>query len=179
MRFDKFMEDVPEPTFEVLPDGDHVCEITGEKEWSSQDGSREAVIITFTPIDGHAAFDKFMDPSEERDDRVAKQLLSALGLPKDTDVGKGSLKGLRVTVTTKRAADKAGEPIVDKRTGLQRLWINGFAFAHQTAAAAEPVWRKNVETRKKSASNVSVGGSDDIPFLWLVAIVASVIGGAA
>lgn len=165
MRFDRFMEDEPEKIVEVLEDGDHVCEITGEKEWMSQDGAREAVILTFTPISGHPQFDKFFDPSEHRDHKAAKQLLAAAGLAGDTDVGSGALKGLRVTVTTKRATDKAGEPRVDTRTGLQKLWINGFAPAKQAAApTAAPEWKKNVETRKRSAGPSAGGGSDDIPF---------------
>ena len=168
MRFDQFMEDVPQNMGDVLEDGDHVCEITGEKEWVSQDGARQAVIVTFAPVNGLPSFDKFLDPSDQRDDKAAKQLLSALGLPTGTDVGSGAMKGKRVTVTTKRAADKAGEPVFDKRTGLQRLWINGFSAAKQVATTtAEPELKKSASLRtpasrvKESAPAI---GSDDVPF---------------
>ena len=164
MRFDRFMIDEPETVAEVLVDGDHVCDITAAKDWTSQDGARAVVIMTFTPIDGHPSFDKFFDPSEERDHKAAQELMAAAGLPPDAD--SGELKGRRVTVTTKRATDKLGGPKMDARTGLQKLWVNGFSPAPQateSAAAAAPEWKKNVETRKRSASPVA-SGSDDIPF---------------
>ena len=64
MKFDRFDDGAVATATEVLPDGDHVCEITAEKEWASQDGSREAVIVTFTPVNGAPTFDKFLDPSQ-------------------------------------------------------------------------------------------------------------------
>jgi len=160
------MEDEPKAIpAEVLADGDHVCEITAEKEWTSQDGAREAVILTFTPVSGHPAFDKFFDPADERDHKAAHQLLAAAGLAGDTDVGGGGLRGARVTVTTKRATDKAGAPKLDARTGLQKLWVNGFAPAAQAASQAdEPQWKVNAIKRKPAAAKVLGGGSDDIPF---------------
>ena len=165
MRFDRFNDDEPQPVAEVLEDGDHVCEITAEKEWTSQDGAREAVILTFTPVSGHPAFDKFFDPSEERDHKAAHQLLAAAGLAGDTDVGAGGLRGRRVTVTTKRATDKAGTPKLDARTGLQKIWVNGFAPADQAASpAVEPQWKVNAIKKKPTAAKVSGGGFDDVPF---------------
>ena len=161
MRFDRFNSDEPETITEVLADGDHVCDITGTKDWTSQDGAREAVIMTFTPIDGHPAFDKFFDPSEERDHKAARELMAAAGLPPDAD--SSELKGKRVTVTTKRATDKAGLPKIDTRTGLQKLWINGFSPAQQAAATSdEPQWKVNAQAKKRQT--VKVAGSDDIPF---------------
>jgi hypothetical protein len=160
MRFDRFGSNEPETITEVLEDGDHVCDITGTKDWTSQDGAREAVIMTFTPVSGSPAFDKFFDPSEERDHKAARELMWAAGLPPDAD--SGELKGKRVTVTTKRATDKAGSPKIDTRTGLQKLWINGFSPATQAAAAAdEPQWKVNA-IKKRPA--LKVAGSDDIPF---------------
>ena len=67
-----------------------------------------------------------------------------------------------MTVTTKRAVDKAGSPKIDTRTGLQKLWVNGFSPA-QAAAADEPVWKVNAQ-KKRPAAKVAGGGSDDIPF---------------
>jgi hypothetical protein len=175
MRFDRFDEAAAATVTEVLPDGDHVCEITGEKEWSAQDGSREAVIVTFTPVNGAPAFDKFLDPAEKRDHEAAHQLLAALGVSGEDDIGIGGLKGRRVTVTTKRAVDKAGEPVVDKRSGLQRIWVNGFKPA-PAAPAAAPKWKANAEdnaqriakrtaAQKARAATVEAGGDpDDVPF---------------
>ena len=175
MRFDRFDEAAAATVTEVLPDGDHVCEITGDKTWVSQDGSREAVIVTFTPVNGAPAFDKFLDPSEERDHKAAHQLLAAIGLGPDAELGDGAAKGLRVTVTTKRAVDKAGEPVVDKRTGLQRIWVNGFKPA-PAAPPTPPKWQSNAAdnaqriarrtaAQKAKAATVEAGGDpDDVPF---------------
>jgi hypothetical protein len=160
MRFDRFETNEPEKIVEVLTDGDHVCDITTAKDWTSQDGAREAVIMTFTPVSGSPAFDKFFDPSEERDHKAARELMWAAGLPPDAD--SGELKGKRVTVTTKRATDKAGSPKIDTRTGLQKLWINGFSPATQVEATVdEPQWKVNA-IKKRPA--LKVAGSDDIPF---------------
>jgi len=162
MRFDRFNTDEPETITEVLEDGDHVCDITGTKDWTSQDGAREAVIMTFTPTSGRPSFDKFFDPSEERDHKAARELMAAAGLPPDAD--SSELKGKRVTVTTKRATDKAGSPKIDTRTGLQKLWVNGFSPAKQSAPPVdEPQWKVNA-IKKRPAAKVGGGGSDDIPF---------------
>jgi hypothetical protein len=177
VKFDRFDDEAVAVQTEVLPDGDHVCEITAEKEWADKDGSREATIVTFTPVNGAPAFDKFFDPSQERDTKDVRQLLAALGLPADHDLGKGTLKGKRVTVTTKRATDKVGEPKFDKRTGLQTLWLNGFKPAAQAtepaAAGPKPVWKENAEQQqakaaaKRTASQkatATLSEPDDIPF---------------
>ena len=161
MRFDRFSSDEPEKIAEVLVDGDHVCDITATKDWTSQDGAREAVIMTFTPVSGSPAFDKFFDPSEERDHKAARELMWAAGLPADAD--SSELKGKRVTVTTKRATDKLGSPKIDTRTGLQKLWVNGFTPAPQAAATSdEPQWKVNAQSKQRQT--VKVAGSDDIPF---------------
>ena len=161
MRFDRFNTDEPEKIAEVLVDGDHVCDITATKDWTSQDGAREAVIVTFTPVSGRPSFDKFFDPSEERDHKAARELMWAAGLPADAD--SSELKGKRVTVTTKRATDKLGSPKIDTRTGLQRLWVNGFTPAQQAPATGDlPQWKVNAQ--QKQRQTVKVAGSDDIPF---------------
>jgi hypothetical protein len=166
MRFDRFMEDEPKAIpAEVLPDGDSVCEITAEKPWTSPDGTRESVILTFTPVSGHAAFDHWFNYEEEKSHKAARQLLAAAGLAGDTDVGAGQLKGKRVTVTTRRATDKAGAPKLDGYTGLQKLWVNGFAPAAQAASQVdEPQWKVNAISKRRPAAKAVGGGSDDIPF---------------
>ena len=178
MRFDRFDEAAAATVTEVLPDGDHVCEITAEKEWKSDDGSREATIVTFTPSNGAPAFDKFFDPTNERDHKAAHQLLAAIGLRPDAELGVGQAKGEMVTVTTKRAVDRAGEPKFDKRTGLQQLWVNAFKPAPlaPAAPAATPKWKQTAEDnaqriakrtaqQKARAATVEAGGDpDDVPF---------------
>ena len=174
MRFDRFDDGATATATEVLPDGDHVCEITVEKEWVSEDGSREATIVTFTPSNGAPAFDKFFDPTDERDHKAAHQLLAAIGLGPDAELGVGQAKGARVTVTTKRATAR-GEPQFDKRSGLQKLWVNAFKPA-PAAPAAAPKWKATAEdnaqriarrtaAQKARAATVEAGGDpDEVPF---------------
>ena len=171
MKFDRFDDGETATASEVLPDGDHVCDISGEKEWAAQDGSREAVIFTFTPVNGAPAFDKFLDPAQERDTKDARGLLAALGLPADHDLGDGSLKGRRVTVTVKRATDKSGEPKFDKRSGLQTLWVNGFKPAAQAPApklarevATEETARRIAKKTASQKATAAMDDPDDVPF---------------
>ena len=132
MRFDRFNDDEPQPVAEVLEDGDHVCEITAEKEWTSQDGAREAVILTFTPVSGHPAFDKFFDPSEERDHKAAHQLLAAAGLAGDTDVGAGGLRGRRVRAGPSSSGTRAvvALPCSSRRASCCRSFRAGCSSAN-------------------------------------------------
>lgn len=171
MRFNRFHDAAVATATEVLPDGEHVCEITADKTWTAHDGSREAVILTFTPVSGHPAFDKFLDPSEERDHKAAHQLLAALGMGQDAMLGEGDIKGRRVTVTTKRATDKAGEPVLDKRSGLQRLWINAFSPAPQASPpklareiASEENARRIAKRTQAQKATAAMDDPDDVPF---------------
>lgn len=187
MKFDRFDNDEPAPGgLEVVPDGDHVCEITTDKTWTAQDGSRSAVILTFQPqgkdigFTGYYAFDAFLDPTQERDHKRGQAILAACGMEPTDELGEGELVGHRVIVTTKRATTKDGEPVLDKKSGLQRVWVNGVRAA---PAAEKPSWQgkadhplttppksvaKRTALQKAKAAAAEAGvtqdDGDDVPF---------------
>jgi hypothetical protein len=72
--------------------------------------------------------------------------------------------------------------IVHRVDDAGTLWVNVWNFLPieqlaEEAAVAEKKPARTPAAKVKAASPAI--GSDDIPFLWLVALVASVIGGAA
>lgn len=102
---------------------------------------------------------------------LVAQLAGALALsPQEwSDTQKDDLTGRRVRAEIRHRAGQNG-----------RLFVNVWKFLpieqlEQEAAAKRPA-RTPAAKVKQTAPAI---GSDDIPFLWLVAIVASVIGGAA
>ena len=87
MRFEQFDQDY-EAAEQLLPDGDHECEIVKVKEWFAKDQSRTALIVTLQPVEGDCSpIEKWLDPSQKRDHRAAMQLLDAVGIPRDQDLG--------------------------------------------------------------------------------------------
>ena len=71
-----------------------------------------------------------------------------------------------------------------KNAGVEQACIDNWVPRHLHPAdapeAAEPAKKRRTQPEKEWASfKESNGGGDDIPFLWLVAVIASVIGGAA
>jgi hypothetical protein len=171
MRFDKFEDDGTEGT--AVPDGAHVATITKAKNWTSKDGSRSALIVTFK-VGAYAEFGKFLDPEVQRDHAAAMKMAAALGLRAGDGLEPDDLIGREVVVVTRQAVDKEGMPVVDE-LGNRRIWINGFQPANG-AAANPPVERavappaagnKPVAKRtpKQKADAAASGGTDDdIPF---------------
>ena len=102
---------------------------------------------------------------------VVSQLASALALsPQEwLETHKDDLTGRRVRAEVRHKAANNG-----------RLFVNVWKFLpilelEQEAAAKRPARTQAAKVRQTAPAI----GSDDIPFLWLLAIVASVIGGAA
>jgi hypothetical protein len=83
------------------------------------------------------------------------QLLDALGIPRDQDLGDDAV-GRRVIVTTKRGTKKTtGEPVI---------YVNGFAASANPGTAAPPA-KAAARTPKQKVEAAGQGGSpDDIPF---------------
>ena len=153
MRFEQFDQDY-EAAEQLLPDGDHECEIVKVKEWFAKDQSRTALIVTLQPVEGDCSpIEKWLDPSQKRDHRAAMQLLDAVGIPRNQDLGENAV-GRLVIVTTKRGTKKT--------TGEPTVYVNGFAAsASQPAEAAKPAAR----TPKQKVEAAGQGGTnDDIPF---------------
>lgn len=160
MKFDRF-----DAAFEVggdlLPAGTHECDIVKVKDWEAKDGSRSATIVTLEACDGgYRQAEKWLDPANERDHRLAMVLLDALGLPRETDMDE-SLVGRRVKVEIGRG--------VSKRTGEPQVYVNGFkpsdtpAFEQHSDEPAKPV-AKRTATQKADAASAGTIPNDDIPF---------------
>lgn len=163
MRFDRFDDTAAESG--VIPDGTHECEITKVKTVTRKADGRELLVLTLRDSDQRwDEVQRFLDPSEKRDHKLAMQLLDALGLGRDADLD-DAMVGRRVKVVTKRAV-KDGEPVLDAN-GVQRVYVNAFA------ASAAPAWEqappaeerkpaKRTPTQKADAASGASG--DDIPF---------------
>ena len=167
MRFQRTASDAAPVGAELVPDGEHLCEITGVKEWSSKDGSREAVIVTLQPVDPrYAAIEKWLDPTNERDGGVVAQLGDLIGQDgEEIDICEETCKGLRLKVVAKNG--------IRKRDGVAVVYVNGLLAAPQV-----PVWQQNREEpapkkpaartplQKAKAAHAAAGGEDgdDVPF---------------
>lgn len=153
MRFDYF--DGQATADEALvPDGSHECEIVSAKDWTSKDGSEQALIVTFRPDGGtYDDFAKFFKPTEKRDHQSAMSLAQAVGIQPGDELGQ-NLVGLPVIVTTKRGAKRDGTPIV---------FINGFAASSRKPepTAAKPAAKRTATQKADAASGAS---NEDIPF---------------
>lgn len=169
MRFDHF-DQAFEAAEELLPDGVHECEITKRKRWDAKDGSRSALIITLTPVEGtHQPVEKWLDPTNKRDHKAAMQLADAIGLPRDADFD-DAIIGRRVQITTARG--------VKKTTGETVVYVNAFAASSSPAFEQfrEPVAEKPVAKRTPTQKAGAASGvpGDDIPFLWVLPLLAAV-----
>lgn len=157
MRFEQF-----DPAYEanepqLLPDGQHECEIVKTKEWRSADGGRTALILTLKPLDeAFAPVEKWLDPSRQEDHKVAMQLADAMGLSRDDELGENLLGG-RVVIACRRG--------VKKTTGESVVYVNRFERSANTstvpASDPKPAPRR---TSTKKADAVSAMPGDDIPF---------------
>ena len=149
---------------ELVPDGDHDCEIVAVRDWS-RDG-RSAVIVTLQPVDPrYAQIEKWLDADNDRDAPLATQLADVLGLDGDEFEIDQSIVGKRVRITAKNG--------IRKRDGAAVVYVN--AFVEQKAV---PVWQQNRDEpaptksvakrtahQKAKAATVEAGGDpDDVPF---------------
>lgn len=150
---------------ELVPDGEHVCEVVAVKEWSSREGDRHAVILTLQPVDPrYAQIEKWLDPSKDRDAPLVAQLGDLLGQDGDEiDISDETAKGLRVKVVAKNG--------IRKKDGVAVVYVNAFAAAPQPAAV--PVWQQNrdqpakpnaARTPLQKAKAAADPDSDDVPF---------------
>ena len=152
---------------ELVPDGEHVCDVVAVKEWSSREGDRHAVILTLQPADPrYAAIEKWLDPSNERDQPLVAQLGDLLGQDGDEiDIADDTAKGLRLKVTAKNG--------IRKKDGQAVVYVNAFSEAPQVATTIRPpVWQANAQEQAKKAAKrtnsqkatASLSEPDEIPF---------------
>lgn len=161
MKFDRF--DGTGAGSALMPDGTHECEITKVKNVTRKSDGCEVVVVTLAATTGDFdPVEKWLDPGEKRDHKVAMQLLAALGLPADADVD-DTLVGRRVLVTTKGGVKKTtGEPVV---------YVNAIAAAEASferdqanaKPASKPVARSQAAKAHQSFT-ANAAAPDDIPF---------------
>lgn len=150
----------------AVPDGDNACTITSVKERDIN--GRSVLIVTFTPDDDQfAAFDKFLDPHENRDLIITSKLTAALGLPPDEDLCASTIGGARVIVQTKVGRNPDGSEKVNK-SGATVVYVNGISAAPNVGTrpggpAAKPAARTPA-AKVAAARGDEPGGEDDIPF---------------
>lgn len=164
MRFDTFGED---DSVGLFADGDHEVEIVKVKTVTRKRDGQECTIVTLRDSNGtYEDLERWFDPTEKRDCKLALGLLQALGLPSSAEIDQ-EIIGRRVTVTTKQGTNK--------NTGAAVVYVN--AFAAPAAAPAfeayrEPPAPKQAARTPLQKADKAAANSDDIPFLWLLALVA-------
>lgn len=166
MRFDTFGDD---DSVGLFADGDHEVEIVKLKTVTRKRDGQECIIVTLRDLNGtFEDLERWFDPTEKRDCKLALGLLQALGLPSSAEIDQ-EIVGRRVTVTTKQATSKT--------TGQLVVYVN--AFAAPAAAPAFEAYREPPPAPKQQAARTplqkadkAVANSDDIPFIWLLALVA-------
>ncbi len=165
MRFDTFGDD---DSVGLFSDGDHEVEIVKVKTVTRKRDGQECIIVTLRDSNGtYEDLERWFDPTEKRDCKLALQLLQALGLPSSAEIDQ-EIVGRRVSVTTKQGVSKA--------SGAAVVYVNGFAAAPGAPAfesyrepepAAKPAARTPLQKADAAATK-----TDDIPFLWIIAVVA-------
>jgi hypothetical protein len=98
---------------------------------------------------------------------LAKQLAEALGIEPEGNtlrVVPSEIEGREVTVEVTHYTAKSGN-------------VSAVVKKYVPLKPAAP--KRQTLPQKAAATFKAAAGADDIPFLWLVALVASVIGGAA
>lgn len=162
MKFDQFDADL-ESSEQLLPDGQHECEIVKAKRWISQDQSRTALIVTLRPVsEGYLEVEKWLDPSRKEDHKSAMQLADALGISRDDGLGDNLLGGRVVIAARRGTSKKTGEPVV---------YVNGFtpsatpgfaAPAPESAVEAKPAAKRTQAA--KAHGQITEGNPDAVPF---------------
>jgi len=132
MRFDTFGED---DSVGMFSDGDHEVEIVKVKTVTRKRDGQECIIVTLRDSNGtYEDLERWFDPTEKRDCKLALGLLQALGLPSSAEIDQ-EIVGRRVTVTTKQA------------------------YREPPPAPKQQAARTPLQKADKAAAN-----SDDIPF---------------
>jgi hypothetical protein len=159
MRFDTFGED---DSVGLFADGDHQVEIVKVKTVTRNRDGQECSIVTLRDLNGtFEDLERWFDPTEKRDCKLALKLLNALGLPSSAEIDQ-EVVGRRVVVTTKQG--------VNKSTGQAVVYVNAFAAApgapafesYREPEPAKPVAKRTPTQQADAASGVMP--NDDIPF---------------
>jgi cell division septation protein DedD len=159
---------------EIVPVGIHTMSIVnveeGPNEYKRSDANPDGLCIKLRLSTG--AYKFVFDDIPMHLGWRAKQLAEAVGiLPVGgkLSLSPDELADKTVTVEISHYTSKAG-----KVSAVVKRYVPATA----TPAAAAPAKRQTLP-QKAAATFKAAAGSDDIPFAWLVALIASVIGGGA
>lgn len=158
MRFDTFGDNFAASLFD---DGEHEVEIVKVKTVTRKRDGQECIIVTLRDSSGAAEdLERWFDPQEKRDCKLAVQLLKAIGLSASAEIDQ-ELIGRRVTVTTKQGTNKT--------TGEAVVYVNAFAApasatAFESYRDPEPAAKPANRTPTQKADAASNAPGDDIPF---------------
>jgi hypothetical protein len=158
MRFDTFGED---DSVGLFADGDHQVEIVKVKTVTRNRDGQECSIVTLRDLNGtFEDLERWFDPTEKRDCKLALKLLNALGLPSSAEIDQ-EIVGRRVVVTTKQGVSKA--------SGQAVVYVNAFAAAPGAPAfesfrEPEPAKQAARTPTQKADAASGVMPNDDIPF---------------
>jgi len=156
---------------EIVPVGTHVATIKkaeeGPNQWKVNDANPDGICLKLRLSIGQHKF-VFHDLPKHLP-WMAKQLADALGIVPEGNtlrVVPEDIEGREVTVEIVHYTSKSA-----KVSAVVKKYVPMQAAAKTTPQARTPA--------AKVKAVLPGIGSDDIPFAWLVALVASVIGGAA
>lgn len=155
---------------EIVPVGTHKAVIKKAQErcveWKKSDANPTGKCLSLQLLVGNYQF-VFADiPSDKH--WLARQLADALGIePEDGTLRMitSEIEGRDVTVDIKHFTN---------RQGITKADVKAYV---PLATKAAP--KRQTLPQKAAATFKAAAGADDIPFAWLVALIASVIGGAA
>jgi hypothetical protein len=181
MNWDAFIDDdfdaaTSGEAQQMLPDGTHVAEIKWAgiqaKEWAKRDGNPDGQVLT-VKLEVSAKYKPVWEsiPCQQRG-RIEQLCRSARVDPPAGDWDEGQLKGQCVSIETVLALSKAGNEFVKVVT-----WKPGPEQLPKEIREAAP--RKTQQQKVTAGFRANGGGIDDVPFAWLLALVAAVIGGGA
>lgn len=156
----------------IVPVGTHVATIKkaeeGPNQWKTDETSNpDGICLKLRLAIGQHKF-VFHDLPKHLP-WMAKQLADALGIQPEGNtlrVVPSEIEGREVTVEIVHYTSKSG-----KVSAVVKKYVPA------TTKAAAP--KRQTLPQKAAATFKAAAGADDIPFAWLVALVASVLGGAA
>lgn len=158
----------------LVPAGIHVATIKlaeeGPNEWKTSDGNPDGICLKLRLVVGNHKF-VFHDLPKHLP-WMGRQLADALGIePEGTTlrIVPEEIQGREVTVEVAHYTSKSGNV---------SAVVKKYLPATTKPAAAAPAKRQTLP-QKAAATFKAAAGADDIPFAWIVAVIVSVIGGAA
>jgi hypothetical protein len=159
---------------EIVPAGIHTMTIRnveeGPNEYKRSDANPDGLCIKLRLSTG--AYKFVFDDIPKHLAWRAKQLAEAVGIVPvggKLSLSPDDLSDKTVTVEVSHYTSKAG-----KVSAVVKRYLPATA----APAAPAPVKRQTLP-QKAAATFKAAAGSDDIPFAWIVAVISSVIGGAA